>query len=176
MQISSRIRERIRDVKDFPTEGILFKDITPLFSDPGLCRDIIDHMAAMYSGEKPSAIAAMESRGFIFGPQLARALDVPFIPVRKKGKLPYQTISHSYDLEYGSAILEMHTDALQPGDKIIIHDDLLATGGTADAAAELIKQLKGEVMGFSFLIDLTFLGGKAKLLKHSSRVDSLVEY
>jgi adenine phosphoribosyltransferase len=133
-------------------------------------------MASLYVNHKPDAIVGVESRGFLYGMPLAIRLGVPFITVRKKGKLPYQTITYKYDLEYGSAEVEMHVDAIRPGMKVLIHDDLLATGGTATAAAELVRMQGGEVMGFTFLVELGFLGGKEKLEPYTKNIVNLVAY
>ncbi len=176
MTLESRIEEAIRDVNDFPKPGIVFKDITPIMQDPQLCNDICERLAEDYKNMGVDAIAGVESRGFLFGLPVAMKMGVPFILIRKKGKLPYKTISYKYDLEYGSAEIEMHIDAVEAGSKVLIHDDLLATGGTAIATAELIKQAGGEVAGFSFLVELGFLDGKAKLESYSDQILSLVSY
>ena len=176
MNLTEKIKNSIRDIKDFPQEGIVFKDITPILQDPKLCSEIVDAFVAEIKSPKPDAIACVEARGFFFGTMIAQKLQIPFIPIRKKGKLPYQTISHAYDLEYGSAIIEMHSDAIKSGWNVLIHDDLLATGGTANAAAELIKSVGANTVGFSFLVDLTFLNGQSLLEKHSDSIISLVEY
>jgi len=174
--IKERIINTIRDVADFPKPGILFKDIMPILEDPILCRDIIDEFASSFSDTKIDAIVGVESRGFLFGMMLASKLNIPFITVRKKGKLPYKTISYKYDLEYGSAEIEMHLDSLKKGWNVMVHDDLLATGGTAAAAAELIKLQEANVIGFSFLVELSFLKGRQKLNKYSQKIVSLVTY
>jgi adenine phosphoribosyltransferase len=176
MNIEQKVKAAIRDVADFPKPGILFKDITPILENPELCREITEALAVPFSTEKIDAIVGIESRGFLFGLLLAQKLNVPFIPVRKAGKLPYQTISHSYTLEYGSATVEMHIDSVKPNWNVLVHDDLLATGGTAAAAAELIKKQGASVAGFSFLVELNFLGGKKTLQTYASHIDSLVEY
>lgn len=175
--IQERIKKSIRDVKDFPKEGIVFKDITPILSDVQLSHDIVEAFVKDIQTKniKVDAVACIEARGFLFGTLIAQRLQVPFIPIRKKGKLPYETVSFEYDLEYGSSIIEMHKDAVQKNWNVLIHDDLLATGGTAMAAAELIK-LNGKVAGFSFLVDLTFLDGNKKLKEYSENVMSLIEY
>lgn len=175
--IQERIKNTIRDVKDFPKEGIVFKDITPILSDVELSNDIVDAVIKDIQDKniQIDAVACIEARGFLFGTLIAQRLKVPFIPIRKKGKLPYETVSFEYDLEYGSAIIEMHEDAVQKDWNVLIHDDLLATGGTAIAAAELIK-LNGKVAGFSFLVDLAFLEGNKKLKNYSENVMSLIEY
>jgi len=157
------IRAGVRDVPDFPKEGILFKDITPLLSDPKLFRSITDHLVAACQGLGIQKIAGIEARGFLFGGAMADRLDIGFIPVRKKGKLPWKTESISYQLEYGEAELEIHTDAFQPGERVILIDDLLATGGTAAAAAQLVEKLGAEVVQIQFVIELAFLNGRAAL-------------
>lgn len=174
--IQDKIKERIRDVKDFPKEGILFKDITPILEDPKLCNEIINEFVLLLSDVKLNAIVGVESRGFLFGMMLANQLGVPFIPVRKKGKLPYKTVSYKYELEYGSAEVEMHIDTIKPNWRVLVHDDLLATGGTAVAAAELIKQQGASVAGFAFLVGLDFLNGNEKLKPYSENIVSLVTY
>lgn len=175
--IQERIKDTIRDVKDFPKEGIVFKDITPILSDVELSNDIVEQFVKDIQEKniQIDAVACIEARGFLFGTLIAQRLKVPFIPIRKKGKLPYETVSFEYDLEYGSAIIEMHKDAVKKDWNVLIHDDLLATGGTAIAAAELIK-LNGKIAGFSFLVDLTFLEGNKKLKDYSENVMSLIEY
>jgi adenine phosphoribosyltransferase len=174
MTLSDLVKNVIRDVPDFPVKGILFKDITPLLADYNLCNKIANELANEWSGNQVDGVAGIESRGFIFGMLIAQLLKVPFIPIRKAGKLPYETIQFKYDLEYGSATIEMHTDAVKPNTNILIHDDLLATGGTAAAAAQLIKQAGGKVAGYSFLIELAFLKGRQVLSKNE--VKSLVIY
>lgn len=176
MNLSDQIKAVIRDVPDFPKKGIMFKDITPLLLDPKLCTKIVDGFAEKFEALNIDAIAAIEARGFFFGLMIAQRLKKPFIPIRKQGKLPYNTISKTYALEYGSATIEMHDDAVLPGQNILIHDDLLATGGTGVAASELIKELGGNVAGFSFIVDLTFLNGTKKLEPFSENIVSLVEY
>lgn len=174
--LQTRIKDAIRDVPDFPKPGILFKDITPILMDHRLCAEITESIATQVADWKVDAIVGVESRGFLFGMMVAQALKVPFIPVRKAGKLPYQTISHEYALEYGTAKVEMHTDAIQSGWNVLIHDDLLATGGTACAAAELIQKQSGKVAGFSFIVTLDFLNGEDELRKYSSNFVRLVNY
>lgn len=163
MSLEERIKATIRDVVDYPKPGILFKDITPVLSHPALVREIIQGFAEQFRQTPVDAVAAVEARGFIFGSVLAHELQVPFIPVRKAGKLPYRTVSRSYDLEYGSASIEMHEDALKPGWRVLIHDDLLATGGTAAAAGHLVRDFNAEIAGFSFLVNLSFLPGESTL-------------
>ncbi|HMP73098.1 MAG TPA: adenine phosphoribosyltransferase [Kiritimatiellia bacterium] len=161
--IEQDLKAAIRDIPDFPKPGILFKDITPILKDPELFQRTLSLFAERHRDNNLSAIAAIESRGFIFGAPVAALLGIPFIPVRKKGKLPYQTIEATYDLEYGSATLEIHRDALTSGDRVVIIDDLLATGGTAQATADLIQQLGATVVEIDFIIELSFLHGRQKL-------------
>jgi len=174
--ISSKLKEIIRDVPDFPKPGILFKDITPILADPQLTREIVNEMAIKVSTLKLDAIVGIESRGFWFGIMLANQLNLPFIPIRKKGKLPYKTVSYKYDLEYGSAEIEMHEDAIKENWNVLIHDDLLATGGTAAAAAELIKKQKANIAGFTFVVELEFLKGVNSLTKYSKHIINLASY
>jgi adenine phosphoribosyltransferase len=176
MTLEDKLKTVIRDVPDFPKPGILFKDISTIMLDPKMSKETLEYLRQFYQDKPIDAIAGIESRGFLFGYPLAMALDVPFILIRKKGKLPYKKISHSYDLEYGSAVIEMHEDAVRRGQNVLIHDDLLATGGSADAAAELIKKCGGNVYGFNFLVALEFLNGQEKLQNHSSNIINLVRY
>jgi adenine phosphoribosyltransferase len=164
----------IRDVPDFPIEGILFKDITTLLQDPGAFKETVDTLVARYAGAKIDKIAAIESRGFIFGAPLAHQLGTGFVPVRKPGKLPAKTVRVEYSLEYGSNVLEMHVDALRPGERVLVVDDLLATGGSARAVAQLVEELEGTVMGMAFVIELEFLKGREKLRNYD--VFSLVRF
>lgn len=175
MQIEFAIKQVIRDIPDFPKQGIVFKDITPLFYDQKLCTKIVDTFIERID-QKPDAILGIESRGFLFGFLVANKLDVPFVLVRKSGKLPYKTISHEYALEYGTSKIEIHEDALKKDWKVIIHDDLLATGGTAEAAACLVEKLGAKVAGFNFVINLEFLNGKSKLINHSNNITCLAQY
>lgn len=174
--IIDRIKSTIRDVKDFPKAGIVFKDITPILENPELTADITKEFVNQMKGLKVDAIMGVESRGFFWGPMIAQAIGVPFIPVRKKGKLPYKTVSYKYDLEYGSAEIEVHEDAIKEGANILIHDDLLATGGTAAAAAEIVLKQKAQVAGFSFLVILDFLEGSDVLSKYNNNITGLVNY
>lgn len=176
MDTSNRVEKAIRDVPDFPKPGIVFKDITPVLEDPVLCRDIIEEMAQRCSSMRIDAIAGVESRGFLFGMPLAIRLGVPFITVRKKGKLPYKTVSYSYDLEYGSAEIEVHKGSIQSGMRVLVHDDLLATGGTAAATAELILSQDAVVAGFSFLVELSFLKGADRLEEYASDIEIIMSY
>lgn len=174
--IEDKLKAAIRDVPDFPKEGIIFKDITPIMMDAKLSQEVIDYLVDFYKDKGLTKIAGIESRGFLFGYPLAIRLGLPFVLIRKAGKLPYHKISHSYDLEYGSATIELHTDAITNGDKVLIHDDLLATGGSAGAAAELIQKCGGEVAGFSFLVGLEFLNGEKKLANYSDNITTLARY
>lgn len=174
--LSQKIQSVIRDVPNFPKEGIIFKDITPILSNPSLCLEIVDTFVEQSKELKIDAVVGVESRGFLFGMMLANALNVPFVPIRKKGKLPYEAVSYQYDLEYGSAEVEMHVDAIKKDWNVLVHDDLLATGGTAVASAELVQQLGGEVCAFSFVVELMFLSGKEKLNKYTDNIISLVKY
>jgi len=176
MKLTEKINAQIRDIKDFPKEGILFKDITPILSHPQLVTEIVDWFVEKAKKDDIDMIVGVESRGFLFGMMIAERLGVPFVPVRKEGKLPYETIKHSYDLEYGSATMEIHKDAISVGQNVMIHDDLLATGGTALAAAKLVKALGGKVGNFTFLIELGFLEGKKKLVLENEAVYSIVTY
>ena len=176
MNIEEKLKASIRDIKDFPKEGIVFKDITPIMMNPELSNDVVDHLYNLYKGKEIDVVAGIESRGFLFGYPLAMRLGVPFVLIRKKGKLPYDKISHDYDLEYGSAAIEMHTDAIGSKQKVLIHDDLLATGGSAEAAAVLINKSGGEVAGFNFLVSLDFLKGEEKITKFSNNIINLATY
>jgi adenine phosphoribosyltransferase len=174
--IEEELRYVIRDVYNFPKEGILFKDITPIMMNPKLSNDVVETIYHNYKSKGIDAVAGIESRGFLFGYPLAMRLNVPFILIRKKGKLPYDKISHNYNLEYGRATIEMHTDALNYGDRVLIHDDLLATGGSAEAAAVLVEKSGAIVYGFDLLVSLDFLKGANKLIKFSDKISSLVAY
>jgi len=174
--IEQQIKSAIRDIPDFPKPGIVFKDITPILKEPGLCESIVDTFVMRVQGLQIDAVAGVESRGFLFGLQLASKLGVPFIPVRKAGKLPFTVKQKVYELEYGTATIELHTDAFAPGQHILIHDDLLATGGTVTAASELIKEMGGVVAGFTFVVGLGFLNGKEKIKHFADKVVVLAEY
>lgn len=174
--IEQRIKTAIRDIPDFPKPGIIFKDITTILKDPVLCADIVDEFITRLKGKRIDAVAGVESRGFLFGLTLANRLGVPFVPVRKAGKLPYTVKQKKYDLEYGTAVIEMHTDAFEPGAHILLHDDLLATGGTVSAASELISEMGGTVCGFTFVVGLGFLKGKEKIMPICDDVIVLAEY
>ena len=170
----SELRAKIRDIKDFPTEGILFKDITTLLKDGPAWASVIDMLAARYHTALVDVVVGVESRGFIFGGALAHQLKAGFVPVRKRGKLPARTIEEEYALEYGRDIPAIHEDAIQPGQRVLIVDDLLATGGTMAATVRLVERLGGKIVGAAFLIELAFLGGRAKLPGHE--VHSVITY
>ncbi len=174
--LAEKIKKSIRDVHDFPKKGIVFKDITPILEDFKLTAEITDEFVKQNQGIKVDAVLGIESRGFFWGLLIAQKMGVPFIPVRKKGKLPYKTISYKYDLEYGSAEIEIHEDVIKSGMNILIHDDLLATGGTAMAAAELVQSQGAKVSAFSFLVNLEFLNGEDKIKPYSDKIISLVNY
>ncbi len=158
-----RIRAAIRDVPDFPKPGIVFKDITPILGDPSLFGEVVREFADRYRPMKIEKVAAMESRGFIFGSPLAAAIGAGFVPLRKHGKLPHTTLAESFTLEYGEETLEIHTDAIRRGERVLVIDDLLATGGTAAAAVHLVEKAGGRVVELAFLIELAFLDGRARL-------------
>ncbi len=164
----------IRDISDFPSKGIVFKDITPLLKDPAAMMKAADALMDLIGNQKIDIVVGMESRGFFFAPLLASRLNAGFVPVRKPGKLPAEKISITYDLEYGADILEIHKDAIQKGDKVLIHDDVLATGGTAKATCELVERLGGEIVQCNFLMVLDFLKGEEKLKGYEVR--SLIRY
>lgn len=174
MRSGMDLAQMIRDVPDFPQPGIVFKDITPLLADPRALRQVVEELAAGYGGQPPDLVAAVESRGFIFGAPLAYRLGAGFVPVRKAGKLPWQSIGAEYSLEYGTARLEVHTDAIAPGQRVLVVDDLLATGGTARATAQLVERLGGKVIGIAFLVELSFLNGREKLAGYE--VSSLIKF
>lgn len=168
------LKEKIRNIYDYPVEGIIFRDITTLLRDKDAFKEAIERLAEIARDFKPDQIVGVEARGFIVGATLAYVLNCGFIPVRKPGKLPYDTIKKSYGLEYGTDVVELHTDALKDGKKVLIVDDLLATGGTCKATANLIEELGGEVLGCVFLIELVGLGGRDKLENYE--VKSLLKY
>ena len=168
------LRAKIREVPDFPKPGILFYDITTLIRDPAAFREAIDLMTEPFRDAKIEIVVGMESRGFIFSAPMALDLGAGFVPVRKLGKLPAETISVEYELEYGTNTLEIHRDAIAPGQRVLIVDDLLATGGTVLGTIDLVDQLKGEVVGLSFLVELAFLKGRDRLDGH--RINSVVAY
>lgn len=159
------LNQYIRDVQDFPKEGVMFKDITPLLNNPKAVRECMALLLNNLRDRKIDKVVGVESRGFFFATLLAYELNAGFVPVRKPKKLPFETISASYELEYGTDCLEVHTDAIKPGDRILIHDDVLATGGTAAAVCELVEKLGGEIVQCNFLMELSFLNGRQKLGK-----------
>jgi adenine phosphoribosyltransferase len=168
------LASKIRDVPDFPTPGILFKDIMPLVADPAAFRESIDRLAEWAGPRAPDVILGAEARGFIFGGALAYALGCGFVPARKPGKLPWETIGATYALEYGNDTLQIHSDAITSGQRVIVLDDVLATGGTARAKIDLVEQLGGVVVGALFVVELTFLGGRARLAGYDSH--ALITY
>lgn len=168
------LKDKIRDIPDFPKPGIIFKDITPLVKDPAALRLAIKQLTQPFLGREITAIAGMEARGFIFGSLVAWEMNLPFIPLRKPGKLPYDKKSVSYELEYGSASLDIHSDALTKDDRVLLVDDLLATGGTAKASCELIEKLGASVEALAFIVELDFLHGKEKLSNYE--IHSVLHY
>jgi adenine phosphoribosyltransferase len=169
-----KLKQAIRDIPDFPKEGIIFKDITTLLKQPDLLKQAIDAMGAPFRDQRIDLVLGIEARGFIFGPAMACAFDAGFAPIRKPGKLPADTIAASYALEYGTDTIELHRDAVSPGTKVLIADDLLATGGTAAAAVELVEKLGGEVAGLAFLVELGFLNGREKIKGYN--INSVITY
>ncbi len=170
------VKDYIRTIVDFPKEGILFRDVTTLFADARGFRMAIDQLLHPYAGLPIDKVAGLEARGFILGGAVAHQLSVGFVPIRKKGKLPGRTIAQDYQLEYGEAVMEIHDDALQPGEKVLIVDDLLATGGTCEAGIKLIERLGAEVVGCAFVIDLPDLGGRKKIEAMGMVVHALCEF
>lgn len=164
--VETRIRSLVREIPDFPSDGIVFKDITPLLADPQGLRDTIDALVAPWRREKVDVVVGMEARGFALGPPVAMALGAGFVMARKKGKLPASTISEPYGLEYGTDILEIHEDSMTSGDRVLIIDDVLATGGTAAATSRLVEATGASVVGFGFLLELSFLDGRSQLEGH----------
>ncbi len=170
------IKSRIRTVPHYPKQGIMFRDITTLLKDPAGFRATVDELAARYRDVKIDKIAGIESRGFILGAPLAYALGKGFVPIRKKGKLPAETIGHDYELEYGTDRIEIHTDAITKGEKVLLVDDLIATGGTAEAACKLVEKIGGQIVECAFLVDLPDVGGHARLEKLGHKVFALCEF
>ena len=170
------LKSLVRNVPDFPKKGVLFKDLTPIWKDPAAFRSMVEQLAAPYRGAGVQVVAGIESRGLILGAALATVLGTGLVPVRKSGKLPWKTVQASYSLEYGEATTELHADAIEPGTRVLIVDDLLATGGTADAAIRLVRQLEGQIVGVAFLVELGFLKGRGKLTPHGVEVFSLIQY
>lgn len=171
---SIRLEDYIRDIPDFPQKGVLFKDITPMLQYGPAFHAAMERLAAHYAGSGIETVVGVESRGFIFGAALAYLLNAGFVPVRKFGKLPYQTVSVEYALEYGTNVVEVHQDAIKPGQRVLIVDDLLATGGTVSAAMELVEKLGGHIAGIAFLVELSFLKGREHLQGHD--VFALIKY
>jgi adenine phosphoribosyltransferase len=170
------IKSRIRTVPHYPKQGIMFRDITTLLKDPVGFRTTIDELAKRYGDMKIDKIAGIESRGFILGAPLAYVLGKGFVPIRKKGKLPAETIGHDYELEYGTDRIEIHTDAISKGERVLLVDDLIATGGTAEAACKLIEKIGGHIVECCFIIDLPDIGGRKRLEKHGHKVFALCEF
>lgn len=175
-ELQTRLHGIIRTVPNWPKPGVQFRDITPLFQTPVLWAELIAHFVERYRNEKLDAIAGMEARGFIFGAALAHAMNLPFIPIRKQGKLPYQTLSESYELEYGTAIVEIHTDACEKGDRVLLVDDLIATGGTLLAGQKLLQGLGAVVIEAAVVINLPELGGTEKCRQNGLPVYSLIQF
>ena len=170
------VADYIRTIPDFPHEGIMFRDVTTLLADPRGFRMAIDQMLHPYAGMRIDKVVGLEARGFIMGGAIAHQLSVGFVPIRKKGKLPGKTISQDYTLEYGQATMEIHDDAVQPGEKVLVVDDLLATGGTAEAGIKLLERLGAEIVSTSFIIDLPALGGRKRLEAMGMDVQILCEF
>jgi adenine phosphoribosyltransferase len=176
MPTQTTVQDYIRTIVDFPHEGILFRDVTTLFADPRGFRMAIDQMLHPWAGQPIDKVAGLEARGFILGGAIAHQLSVGFVPIRKKGKLPGAVISEEYQLEYGEAVVEIHDDAIQPGERVLLVDDLLATGGTAAAGIRLIERLGGAITGCGFIVDLPDLGGHARLGAMGMDVHTLCTY
>lgn len=177
MSLTDQIKSTIRDIQDYPKPGILFRDITPVLANPVLSKQVAGAMAALYRDKNIDLVAGIEARGFIFGAMLAHELGCGFVPIRKAGKLPYRTRSERYGLEYGTAEIEVHVDAFSKGDRVIIHDDVLATGGTACAAGRLVGNSGAEIVAFSFLISLSILPGTENVMKEFGITpDFLIKY
>ena len=172
--MSADLKKYIRSIRDFPIKGVIFRDITTLLKDPAAMDETLNQLIKLTEGLKVDKVVGIESRGFIFGAMLANKLKSGFIPLRKPGKLPAETESQTYQLEYGLDKIEIHKDAVKPCDKVLIHDDLLATGGTAEAACKLVEKLGGKVVQISFIIELTFLNGREKMPKYD--IKSLITY
>lgn len=176
MNLEALLKNNIREVQDFPKPGINFKDISPIFLNHKVMVQALDALIEPWRDKHITKVIGIESRGFLFGPQIAAALGAGFVIVRKAGKLPPETAQISYSLEYGNATIEMVKGAIEMGDRVLIHDDLLATGGTASASAKLVQQLGAEVAGFSFLIELAFLNGRQPLMDFSGNTHSIIKY
>ncbi|SIO37893.1 adenine phosphoribosyltransferase [Rhodovulum sp. ES.010] len=176
MPKTTSVKDYIRTIVDFPHEGIMFRDVTTLFADPRGFRMAIDQLLHPYAGERIDKVVGLEARGFILGGAIAHQLSRGFVPVRKKGKLPAATIAEDYQLEYGEAVVEIHDDALSPGEKVLVVDDLLATGGTAAAGIKLCERLGAEIVGCAFIVDLPDLGGRKRLEAMGIDVHALCDY
>ena len=174
--LRSQLETAIRSIPDYPHQGIMFRDITTLLGDASAFRRSVDELIHPYSGSRVDYVAGVEARGFILGGAMAHQLSCGFVPIRKKGKLPYTTVEMSYQLEYGTDIIEMHSDAIKAGDRILLVDDLIATGGTAEAAVKLLRELGAEIIAACFVIDLPELGGRKKLQDMGVTVRTLVEF
>lgn len=170
------IKDKIRAIPDYPKPGIIFRDITTLLQDARGFRKTIDEMVQPFAGTRIDKVVGIEARGFILGGAIAHQLSIGFVPVRKRGKLPYQTMQQQYQLEYGTDVMEIHVDAIQPGEQVLLVDDLIATGGTAEAAIKLIRHYQGVVIGCSFIVDLPELGGRKRLEAMDVKVLSLCEF
>jgi len=170
------IRSHIRTVPDWPAPGVMFRDITPLLANPRVFRVLIDQFVHRYFDVQPSAIAGLDARGFIIGAVVAYELNIGFVPIRKKGKLPFTTVAETYELEYGSATVELHTDAVKPGDRVVLIDDLIATGGTMMAGRRLLERLGAEVIEGAAIVDLPELGGSRKLREAGLALYTLVDF
>lgn len=170
------VKDYVRTIVDFPHEGIMFRDVTTLFAEPRGFRMCVDQLLHAYAGEQIDKVVGLEARGFILGGAVAHQLSVGFVPIRKKGKLPGRTISEDYQLEYGEAVVEVHDDAIAAGEKVLVVDDLLATGGTAEAGIKLVERLGGEIVGCAFVIDLPELGGRKRLEALGMDVHALCEF
>jgi adenine phosphoribosyltransferase len=175
-ETAARLRKAVRTVKDFPKEGVKYFDITTLLKEPEAFRQSVKQMAEHYADKRIDVIASTESRGFIFGSALAYELGVGFVPIRKQGKLPHEIEQESYGKEYGTDTIEIHKDAINPGQNVLLVDDLLATGGTINASAELVKRLGGKLAGFCFLIELSFLNGREKLKQYGTDIYSILRF
>ena len=174
--MSKTVKDYIRTIENFPHDGIMFRDVTTLFADPRGFRMSVDQLLSPYAGMRIDKVAGLEARGFILGGAVAHQLSTGFVPIRKQGKLPGRTIAQAYKLEYGEAVVEVHDDAFQPGEKVLLVDDLLATGGTAEAGIRLIERLGAEVVGCAFVVDLPDLGGRARLEKLGMKVHALCAF
>ena len=170
------LKRLIRTIPDYPKKGVMFRDVTTLFGDPGGFKQAIEEMAAPFGGARVESVAGIEARGFILGGAIADRLGCGFVPIRKKGKLPWKTVGQEYTLEYGVDTIEMHEDAIDSGERILIVDDLIATGGTAEAAVKLVKRSGGDIVGATFIIDLPELGGAKRLASHGIKCHVLMAF